>query len=141
MDVLDRMAQTEGLATQAAIVDIVRNLCLSHPSVEAESSNEHLSDDIELLFELTRIIVLERGGVLPNLGEKPTMIRQSIPSEAVALVTLALEALVDVADVFPSIIRPDLHACILHIFTTILATGVCQALVVPRALPILMCLV
>ena len=136
MDVFDRLAQTEGFATQAAIIDIVRSLCLGHPSVEDDAGDEHLSDDIEQLFELTRIIVLILAGILPNLGEKPTTLRQHISPEAVALVTLALEALVDVADVFPSIIRADLHACILHIFTTILATGACQTLVVPKALPI-----
>lgn len=37
---------------------------------------------------------------------------------------------------FPSIIKADLHACILHIFATILGTGACQATVVPQALPI-----
>ena len=137
MDVFDRLAQTEGLATQAAIVDVVRSLCLDHPSVEAEASDEHLSDDIEQLFELTRIIVLVLAGVLPNLGEKPTMLRHLLSNEAVALVTLSLDALVDVADVFPSVIRADLHACIFHIFTIILATRVCQTVVIPKALPIL----
>lgn len=56
--------------------------------------------------------------------------------EAVALLTTALAALVDAAQVFPSIIKADLHACILHIFATILGTGACQATVVPQALPI-----
>lgn len=56
--------------------------------------------------------------------------------EAVALLTTALSALVDAAQVFPSIIKADLHACILHIFATILATGACQATVIPQALPI-----
>jgi hypothetical protein len=56
--------------------------------------------------------------------------------DSLALIRLALRSLVDVASVFPSIIRNDLHACILHIFTTILATGVCQTEVVPQALPI-----
>lgn len=37
---------------------------------------------------------------------------------------------------FPSIIKTDLHACILHIFATILRTGSCQATVVPQSLPI-----
>ena len=49
---------------------------------------------------------------------------------------LSLNALVDVAAVFPEVIRTDLHACMLHIFTTILATGACQAAVVPQILPI-----
>lgn len=56
--------------------------------------------------------------------------------EAVALLTTALSALVDAAQVFPSIIKADLHACILHIFATILATGTCQTSIVPQALPI-----
>lgn len=56
--------------------------------------------------------------------------------EAVALLTTALSALVDAAQVFPSIIKADLHACILHIFATILGTGACQATVIPQALPI-----
>jgi HEAT repeat-containing protein 5 len=44
--------------------------------------------------------------------------------------------LVDASAVFPSIIEADLHACIIHIFTIILATPECQITVVPRALPI-----
>ncbi len=32
MDLLDRLVLTEGLDVQAVIVDIVRNLCVSHPS-------------------------------------------------------------------------------------------------------------
>jgi hypothetical protein len=48
-----------------------------------------------------------------------------------------LNALVDAAEVFPSIIKTDLHACIIHIFATILGTASCQAVVVPQSLPIL----
>jgi hypothetical protein len=137
MDLFDRLALTEGFAIQAAIVEIARNLCLSHPSVDADvEGDEHRYDDIQQLFELTRIIALVLVGVLPNLGEKPSAVRHQLSDEAVSLVVLALEALVDAADVFPSVIRSDLHAGILHIFTTILGTGACQASVVPKALPI-----
>ena len=62
--------------------------------------------------------------------------RHDLNEEAIALLTTALSALVDAAQVFPSIIKADLHACILHIFATILGTGACQATVVPQALPI-----
>jgi hypothetical protein len=62
--------------------------------------------------------------------------RHELNEEAIALLTTALSALVDAAQVFPSIIKADLHACILHIFATILGTGACQATVVPQALPI-----
>ncbi|KAJ5519223.1 Armadillo-like helical [Penicillium expansum] len=73
----------------------------------------------------------------PNLRESTPLARFNVTSdESLTLIRLALRSLVDVASVFPSIIRNDLHACILHIFTTILATGICQAGVVPQALPI-----
>lgn len=56
---------------------------------------------------------------------------------AIALIVLALNALVDSAEVFPVVIKSDLHACILHIFATILSTGACQEVLVGQALPIL----
>jgi hypothetical protein len=62
--------------------------------------------------------------------------RHELNEEAITLLTTALSALVDAAQVFPSIIKADLHACILHIFASILGTGACQATVVPQALPI-----
>jgi hypothetical protein len=64
-------------------------------------------------------------------------VRYELNEEAVTLLTTALSALVDASQVFPSIIKTDLHACILHIFATILGTGSCQATVVPLTLPIL----
>jgi hypothetical protein len=60
-----------------------------------------------------------------------------LTDDAVSLVRLSLNALVDAAEVFPSIIKTDLHACIIHIFATILGTASCQAVVVPQSLPIL----
>lgn len=62
--------------------------------------------------------------------------RADVSDEAVPLIRLSLDALVDAAEVFPAIIKGDLHSCIFHIFTTILGTGACQASVVPQALPI-----
>ena len=137
MDVFDRLAQTETVPVQTAIVEITRNLCLSHPSADDDISEDQMSDSIEQLFELTRIIVLVLGGVLPNLSEKPSTIRTQLSDESVNLIAISLAALVDAADIFPSVIRTDLHASIIHIFTTILGTGVCQNLVVPRVLPLL----
>lgn len=137
MDLFDRLALTEGLEVQEVIVDITKNLCLSHPSVGNESEDEgHLSDSIEQLFELTRIIVLVVAGLLPNLGENKPTARYQLSDDAAALIIHSLEALVDVADVFPSIIKTDLHACILHTLTTILSTGACQTSVVPQMLSI-----
>jgi HEAT repeat-containing protein 5 len=141
MDLLSRMVLTESLGVQAIVVELARNLCLVNPSsrqgmqtpINGEAA---LSDDIVQLFELTRIIVLVLGGLIPGLSEQPVSVRLETSEEAIALVRTALQALVDVSEVFPSIIKTDLHAAILHIFVTILGTGACQATVVPQALPI-----
>ncbi|KAL4927470.1 AP-1 complex accessory protein LAA1 [Aspergillus undulatus] len=137
MDSLDRLALTEGTAIQNVIVEIARSLALDHPSAKGdEDRSDHLSDDIEQLFELTRSIILVLAGLLPNLRESTTIARFNVGSDdALALIRLALSSLVNVASIFPSIIRNDLNACILHIFSTILATGLCQQEVVPQALP------
>ncbi|EME86850.1 uncharacterized protein MYCFIDRAFT_202670 [Pseudocercospora fijiensis CIRAD86] len=140
MDLLDRMVLTESLGVQRVIVEIARNLCLVHPSSrkgqQTPINGENLSDDIEQLFELTRIIILVIAGLVPGLADSPVASHLETSEEAIALVRAALQALVDVSEVFPSIIKTDLHASILHIFVTILSTASCQAAVLPQALPI-----
>jgi hypothetical protein len=138
MDTFDRLVLTESTPIQTVIVEIAQNLSLDHPAAKSDQERgDHLSDDIEQLFELTRSIILVLAGMLPNLRESTPLARFNVSSDdSLTLIRLALRALVDVASVFPSIIRNDLHACILHIFTTILATGICQTEVVPQALPI-----
>jgi hypothetical protein len=138
MDLLDRLVLTDGLDIQSVIVDIARALCVTHPSARRQSEDEgDLSEDIDQLFELTRIIVLVLSGVLPNLSEGNQPVRHQMNEEAIILVRNSLNALVDAAEVFPSIIKTDLHACIIHIFATILATPSCQELIVPQSLAIL----
>ncbi|KAI0378753.1 ARM repeat-containing protein [Hypomontagnella monticulosa] len=138
MDLLDRLVLTEGLDVQGVIVEIARALCVAHPSARKKEQAEDgdLSEDIEQLFELTRIIVLVLSGLLPNLTEANQPVRHHLTEEAVLLVRTGLNAIVDAAEVFPSIIKTDLHACIIHIFATILATPSCQDVIVPQALPI-----
>nr|KMM71425.1 hypothetical protein CPAG_07732 [Coccidioides posadasii RMSCC 3488] len=137
IDALDRLVMTEGPSVQSVIVEIARNLALHHQSAtRSDARTENLSDDIEQLFELTRNIILVLAGILPNLGDSSPKPRSVVSEDSIPLVQLALSSLVDITTVFPSIIRADLHACILHIFGTILATGSCQAEIVPQALPI-----
>lgn len=140
MDLLDRMVLTEGMDVQTVIVEIARNMCLAHPSSrlgsDKQADDENLSEDIEQLFELTRIIVLVLAGLVPGLAESNRPTRAEITDEAVVLIRLSLNALVDASEVFPSIIKGDLHSCIFHLFVTILGTGSCQATVVPQVLPI-----
>ncbi|KAM5475173.1 hypothetical protein MauCBS54593_001649 [Microsporum audouinii] len=137
IDTLNRMVMTENLAIQSVIIQIVRSLSLHHPSATRDStSTEHLSDDIEQLFELTRNIILVIAGVLPNLGESSPKTRSDVSEESISLIQHSLSSLVDITSVFPAIIRDDLHTCIMHIFTTVFATGSCQAEIVPKSLPI-----
>ncbi|SMR63059.1 unnamed protein product [Zymoseptoria tritici ST99CH_3D1] len=140
MDLLDRMVLTESLGMQTVIVEIARNLCIVHPSArqgqQTPVNGETLSDDIEQLFELTRIIILVIAGLIPGLTETPVAAQLESSEEATSLLRGSLQALVDVAEVFPSIIKTDLHASIFHIFVTILGTATCQTVVVPQALPI-----
>ncbi|TKA22700.1 hypothetical protein B0A50_07793 [Salinomyces thailandicus] len=141
VDLLSRMVLTESLTVQSVVVEIARNLCVAHPSsrqgLQSPVNGEALSEDIEQLFELTRIIVLVLAGLIPGLSEAPVSVRLESSEEAVVLVRTTLQALVSVSDVFPSIIKTDLHATILHIFVTILGTGACQAAVLPQSLPML----
>ncbi|KAI6087165.1 ARM repeat-containing protein [Hypoxylon rubiginosum] len=138
MDLLDRLVLTEGLDVQGVIVEIARALCVAHPSARKREQPEDgdLTEDIEQLFELTRIIVLVLSGLLPNLTESNQPVRHHLTEEAVLLIRTALSAIVDAAEVFPAIIKTDLHACIIHIFATILGTPSCQDVIVPQSLPI-----
>lgn len=137
MDTLDRLALTGTTPTQTVIVDIVRNLSLSHVSAQSgEDREDKLSDDIDQLFELTRIMLLILSGLIPTLDDPPSSHSRPLVEDSIALIRSTLESLVDVADVFPSIIRADLYACIVHTFATILSTGACQARVVPEAFPL-----
>ncbi|KAF2742928.1 HEAT repeat protein-like protein [Sporormia fimetaria CBS 119925] len=139
MDMMDRLVLTEGLSVQSVIVEIARNLSLGHPSARrgTPTGDEDLSEDIEQLFELTKIMVLVITGLLPNLDGTSKVEARDLTSDAVSLLTTTLSALVDASEVFPSVIKTDLHACILHIFATILSTPSCQTSVVPQSLPIL----
>lgn len=118
MDLLDRLVLTEGLAVQLAIVEIARNLCIAHPAARSNSGGENLTEDIDQLFELTRMIVLVLAGLLPNLVDTKTTVRKQLSEEAIELIKVSLDALVDAAEVFPQVIRLDLYASILHIFTS-----------------------
>ena len=81
--------------------------------------------------------------------------RPEISQDEVSLLRVSLESLVGSAQVFPSVIKTDLYACIFHIFTSelstrgwfvtskadvdvaMLGTAACQPAMIPQALPIL----
>jgi len=141
MDLFDRLVLTEGLAVQSATTDIAKSLCVEHPTARSKSGaqGENLTEDIDQLFELTRLMVLVLARLLPNVVDKKTMgmntnrlflllnvavltssylVRHHLSEEAANLVRISLDALVHAAEVFPAVIRMDLYASILHIFTS-----------------------
>ncbi|KAK6370179.1 hypothetical protein LTR64_005419 [Lithohypha guttulata] len=135
-DTLDRLALTSTSDIQGVLVHIARNLSLDHIIAKSEGRDEKLSDDVDQLFELTRVVILVLAGLVPTLEDPPAQAARTLSEEHVNLVQTSFQALVDVADVFPTIIRADLYACILHCFCTMLATGVCQQELVPGLMPI-----
>ncbi|KIW96914.1 uncharacterized protein Z519_02305 [Cladophialophora bantiana CBS 173.52] len=135
-DTLDRLALTSTRETQSVLVEIARNLSMDHVAAKNQDRDEKLSDDIEQLFELTRIIILVMTGLIPTLEDPPGPAFRRLGEDGIALVRLCFQALVDVASVFPAIIRADLHACIIHSYCTLLATGICQDEVLPQVMPI-----
>lgn len=135
-DTLDRLALTGSLDTQGVLVEISRNLSLDHLSAKSEEDrDEKLSEDIDQLFELTRIIILVLTGLVPTLEDPPAAASRMLSEQGVALVEKSFQALVDVAEIFPAVIRADLHSCIIHCFCTMLATGICQDSVVQQIMP------
>ena len=138
IEIFGRLALTEAFEVQNVVVDIVRNLCLSHPSAitQDEVHDGNITDDVEQLFELARIIVLILTRNVPNLSEQAMPSQSIMAEDAVSLIQSSLNALVDASAIFPSVIRNDLYACIFHIFATILGTAACQAAAVPKSLPI-----
>ncbi|KAI9677672.1 MAG: hypothetical protein M1817_006627 [Caeruleum heppii] len=139
MDLLNRLVLSEGLATQAVVVDIVRDLCISHPSAregQSPSGEERLSEDIDQLFELTRTIVLVLQNLLPDVYGSQPHGRRSNSDEALTVINQSFGALVDAAEVFPSVIRTDLHACIFYMFCCLFGNAASQTTIVPQSLPI-----
>ncbi|KAL8696538.1 MAG: hypothetical protein Q9201_007611, partial [Fulgogasparrea decipioides] len=136
IELFDRLALTEGLPAQSVLVDIARTLCITHPAAAEEDTSSDLSDDIEQLFELARIIVLVLTNTLPNIADPKSAARERLADDAVSLIRNSVEALVEASAVFPSIIKTDLYASILHVFATILSTPACQVAAVPKTLPV-----
>lgn len=72
LDLFGRLALTETVEIQATVVQIAQDLCNSHPAARRSSSDTpeaKLSDDIDQLFELTRLIVLVIAKYIPNLAD------------------------------------------------------------------------
>ncbi|KAL8708724.1 MAG: hypothetical protein Q9220_006450 [cf. Caloplaca sp. 1 TL-2023] len=135
IEIFNRLALTESLPVQLVLIDIAKNLCITHPSANEDDTRIDLTEEDQQLFELARIVVLILTRTLPNIADPKSVVRSHLSDDAVALIRKGFESLVEASTIFPAIIKTDLYASILHIFTTILSTPACQVAVVPRTLP------
>ncbi|KAL8994660.1 MAG: hypothetical protein Q9188_007003 [Gyalolechia gomerana] len=130
IELFNRLALTEGSAVQSVLVDVARTLCITHPAAADEDTSSELSEDTQQLFELARIIVLVLTNTLPSIADPKSAPSDQLTDDAVSLIRNGFEALAEISTIFPSVIKADLYAIILHIFSTILRTPACQAAIV-----------
>ncbi|KAK9474210.1 armadillo-type protein [Dipodascopsis tothii] len=150
IDLLDRLILTESLRHQSLVVDILRNLCVSHPSSHSQvpvdsDGNEVIDEGIDQMFELLRGVVLVVSQMHPqilddNAGTCPapaplTPAAKPITEEIVEVTKKAVSALSEMVDAFPLTVRTDLYASYLHIFTALMDIPSCQENVIPGILP------
>ncbi|KAK5003342.1 hypothetical protein LTR28_010285, partial [Elasticomyces elasticus] len=120
MDLLDRLVSTETSAVKADVVEIARDLTLSHPSRRdplqdrtdrINGGGESLGDDIDQLFELTRIIVLVLAGHVPGLSDSNNAM-QNTREEATEQISATLARFLDI---FQTAQNRENEACLLEL--------------------------
>lgn len=129
IDILDRIVLTGTAAEQQAVIDLAYRLCINHPgnvihSVSVESE-DGLSENVDQLFELVRVVMLVLTSIFPYLGDstRPGTPVLNTDVQKIRLVRASLDYLVDMVEVFPHIIRVDLYACLLYVFGKLLEKG------------------
>ncbi|KAA8911182.1 hypothetical protein TRICI_003904 [Trichomonascus ciferrii] len=139
VDVLDRIVLTGNVQEQLAVVEIASSLCLNHPSgvrQESEDSENHITEGIEQLFELFRVVMLSLTNIFPFLADSDKPIPRHVTEDAahLTLIRSCLNNLVSMIGVFPNIIKVDLYSCLLYVFGRLLEDEQCQKNIVPYSL-------
>ncbi|ODQ67020.1 hypothetical protein NADFUDRAFT_49472 [Nadsonia fulvescens var. elongata DSM 6958] len=130
IDLLDRLALTSKVSEQQLIVEIAHDMCMNYYEAVGSSSlmsETQLSESVDQLFELTRVIILTLSRHLPFLADSDHPISANISKpQYVQLCRSILSYLVQIISKFPIMIRVDLSSCVLHIFERIFENPVCQ---------------
>lgn len=123
IDVLGRIVLTGTPAEQQAVIDIAYRLCMNHPgniinNKATDEDDDGLSENVDQLFELVRVVMLVLTSVFPFLADS---VRPGIPVNntnilVIKMVRSSLEYLVQMIEVFPHVIRVDLYCCLLYVF-------------------------
>lgn len=131
IDILSRLVLTGTVTEQLLVVDIAYRLCINHPdnhagaiaAVPSGDPSEGLSDRVEQLFELVRVVMLALTNLLTFLTDEPvpraTLANLSKPAY-IALIRGALGNLVGMVEFFPTVMQVDLYACLLYVFGKIM---------------------
>lgn len=128
VDILDRLVLTGNVTEQQLVIDIAYRLCINHPDNQNHQNTQHLghnnlSERVDQLFELVRVVMILITNHLPFLTDLPistTAIQNLSKPVYISLVQDALNNLVGMVEVFPTVIRVDLYACLLFVFGKIL---------------------
>lgn len=135
IDVLDRLVLTGTVTEQLLVVDIAYRLCIYHPDKQSHSGNnspieakdgssgDNLSDRVNQLFELVRVVMLALTNLLTFLVDQPvprSTLNNLTKPPYIALIHGALGNLVGMVEMFPTVVRVDLYACLLYVFGKIL---------------------
>lgn len=144
IDIFDRLILTGTCEEQTVVVTVARNLCIHHPGAvsrdavkgsQKEEVTETISESVEQLFELFRIVMLGLTTALPFLSDEVNnSMHLALDEKSLTFIKACLENLVEMISVFPKIIQVDLFACILYVFSRILENDASQRSVVPSAL-------
>lgn len=129
IDVLDRTVLTGNIKEKQCVVDIANRLCLNHPgnienSKSADAEDDGLSENVEQLFELVRVVMLVLTTLFPFLSDSTGhgSLLSDDPND-IELVRSSLDYLVNMVEVFPHVIRVDLYSCVLYVFGKIFSNS------------------
>ena len=141
IDLFGRLLLTEGILTQVIIVDIAASLAKHHPLCQSAQDSmdgpeaEKTQEYVDQLFDLARLTILPLTIVFSwdrtENGKEVTRVDTSLPR----LARSCIAHFVELAELFPPIIKLDLYNSLFHVFGNVLCSGTTQATVVPAILP------
>ncbi|EPX74163.1 Pof6 interacting protein Sip1 [Schizosaccharomyces octosporus yFS286] len=127
IDLLIRLILTEDWETKISIVLFVKELALTNPEhsklKECESDSvtslePSVSEGVEQLFDLVKILILALTVRLPGL--RSNSIYSNGNEKSSQFIILCFDSFLELANIFPTIVRVDLFATALHVYEVIL---------------------
>lgn len=120
IDMLDRIILTsDNLQEHGMVVNIALNLCLNHHHYL--TNNDQVTESVDQLFELFRVVMLALTNLCPfltntenNGGKNVHVAKLSRSKNGLFVIKKCLDSLVEMIEMFPNIIKVDLYACLLY---------------------------